>query len=370
MKKTLLVTLDFYPSVGGVSTYWVSLGAYMPSKEWVVMAPLLPKGVHEMPVPYSIYRCTFLAWWCYPRWVPLLFAIAEIIYAEKIEHIIVGQILPVGTAVWLLSKFFHIPYTVSTHGMDVTLPLRSHRKRALCRRICAGATRVSTISEYTARELEKFGVSRNKIVFIHPCPALTAERYPESVESLNVHADKRILLTVGRLVARKGHADVIRALPDLFRDFPDLIYGIIGTGPEHNILQQLINALNLSHRVYLLGELDNNKTAWWYRHCTLFVMTPKEIKGDVEGFGIVYLEANSFGKAVVATRSGGVPDAVVDGRTGVLVSPGDSHSIAGAIRVLLHNDQLRTQMGEYGRDRVERDYNWRTSAEKLQKLFH
>lgn len=366
MKKTLLVTMDFYPALGGVSTYWLSLSRHLPSDKWVVLAPPLPAGVQELPSPYRVYRRRFVSRWFVPRWIPLLFHIFDIARREYIEHIIVGQILPVGTAVRLISRTVGISYSVSTHGMDVTLP--RGRKKWLCRWILRGAKRVFTISSYTAAHLEKLGVIRDRISFIYPCPSITPDVYRDTDESLHFRTAKHILLTVGRLVKRKGHTDVIRALLDLLKEFPDLMYGIIGEGEEHAAIQKTIDELELNHRVYLLGELDNEKTAWWYQHASVFIMTPKDINGDVEGFGIVYLEANSFGKPVIASRSGGIPDAVIDGETGILVPPGDIHSITGAIRTLLHDDTLRTRLGTQGQERALKEFDWKVQAEKISSV--
>ncbi|MBI4268455.1 glycosyltransferase family 4 protein [Candidatus Uhrbacteria bacterium] len=369
MKRTLLVTLDFHPNVGGVASYWRSLSNHLPREQWIVLAPSLPRGWKELEAAYPIFRRNLLVSWLLPRWLPIMFHAAMIARAERISHIVVGQILPVGTAIRILSAVLRIPYTVSTHGMDVTLPLRSYRKRSLARWILRGAQSVITISEYTAHILEQNGVGRERIRFVRPCPVITPALYRDSDQNLHLRTARHILLTVGRLVQRKGVTDVIRALPDLLKEFPDLIYGIIGEGPELHSIQLAIDELSLNHRVYLLGELDNEKIAWWYRHCTLFIMTPKEINGDVEGFGIVYLEAGSFGKPVIGSRSGGVLDAVLDGETGVLVPPANSHAIAGAIRTLLHGDAARTKLGEQGRARVEKDFQWKVQAEKLKRYL-
>lgn len=369
MKRTLLVTLDFYPNVGGVATYWQKLSEQMPKDAWVVLAQKMPAGRAEHKTAYPVYRRNLVVSWLFPRWLPLLYHIALIVRAERIERIIVGQILPVGTVVRIVSFLLRIPYIVSTHGMDVLLPLRSYRKRGLCRWILSGAQTVITISEYTADLLLRHGVDRRRIQFVRPCPEITPEFYRDTDENLHMRAAQVILLTVGRLVRRKGVEDVIRALPDLLKEFPDLMYGVIGEGEERDAIQAVIDELSLNHRVYLLGGLDDEKTAWWYRHSSLFVMTPKEIDGDVEGFGIVYLEAGSFGKAVIGTRSGGVPDAVLDGVTGLLVPPGSSHAIAGAIRALLYNDARRTEMGARGRERVEKEFQWSIQARTLEKLL-
>ena len=109
MKKVLLLTIDFFPSVGGVSYYWMKLGQQLPSDRFVVLAPPLPSGVQELSAPYRIIRKPFLSSWMQPRWITLVTTIRSVVRTERPDHIIVGQILPVGTAMWFLSFIIKVP---------------------------------------------------------------------------------------------------------------------------------------------------------------------------------------------------------------------------------------------------------------------
>ncbi|MBI4239646.1 glycosyltransferase family 4 protein [Candidatus Uhrbacteria bacterium] len=344
MKKTLLVTLDYYPNVGGIANYWKRLSDCLPAESFLVYVPKLSRIV-------------------FPRWLPLFFRVYSIIKKEKIEHVIVGQILPIGTVVWILSKVMQIRYSVSTHGMDIAPERLSSRKIFLCKKILAGAEFVICNSEYTASLVKRYGQIAH-IEIVYPCPSIIPS------DHATIQNQNHTLLTVARLVRRKGHEDVLRALTGLVKEFPDLSYVIIGDGPERQFLENLARQLQLDTRVRFVGHASDEEVAEWYTRTSVVIMTPTREGGDVEGFGITYLEANAFGKPVIASRTGGVGEAVVDGETGILVKPGDSQAIHDAIRCLLNDRVLAERLGNTGRMRVQQDFNWREQARKLEQALH
>ena len=224
MKKVLLVTLDFFPSIGGVSYYWMKLAEQLSADRLVVLAPPLPIGAPELTAPYRIIRTSFLSKWVHPSWLVLVYNLLRVLRQERPDAVIVCQILPVGTAMWLLSFFIKIPYIVSCHGMDITQQTSS-RKRWLMKRIFARARGVIANSHYTGNAIQTFGVPSETISYVYPCPV----RVPDSrlvAPKKNGHT----LLTVGRIVARKGHEYVIQAMPYVRKLFPDTQYVIFGDG--------------------------------------------------------------------------------------------------------------------------------------------
>jgi len=161
----------------------------------------------------------------------------------------------------------------------------------------------------------------------------------------------RIVLSVGRLVARKGFDTLIRAVALLRREFPRAVLALAGDGPERPRLEALARAERLAVR--FLPGLTDAELAAWYRACDVFALLPDErADGDVEGFGIVYLEAGAFGKPVVGTRSGGVPEAVLDGETGILVPPQDPAAACAAIARLFRDPHAAQRLGANGARRV------------------
>ncbi|MEK7618840.1 MAG: glycosyltransferase family 4 protein [Patescibacteria group bacterium] len=364
MRRTLLVTMDFYPAVGGVSNYWLALSERIDPSRWVVLAPPLQKSVSEHKSSIRIIRRRFFSSLLFPRWLPLVFSLFSVVRKERIELIIVGQTLPVGTAVRIVSLLTSIPYIVSTHGMDITLSLSHPRKKLLSSWILSGAEKVITISAYTARVLGRYGISGKKICFVQPCPRIT----PASLAPTSAHAAPTrspIILTVARLVRRKGHDTVISALPEIIKKFPSCLYAIIGEGGERGRLEERVRELRLEEHVLFLGLLSDEHTAWWYQHAGVFVMVPTDEGGDVEGFGLVYLEAGSFGKPVIASDTGGVPDAVLDGVTGIVIPQESPERCARALKKILADPVLAHRMGSAARSRIEREFSWDLQAKKL-----
>lgn len=372
MKKSLLVTLDFHPNVGGVATYWKELGEWVSPSQWVVLAPPLPKGAQELKANYRIIRKSLLSRFLFPRWLPLFFHILYVCRRHHIERIVITHILPVGTAVWLLSKFLRIPYVVSAHGLDIASPRANARKKFLCARILHAANWIIVNSKATAAVVREYGIHEKKIQFVYPCASITPELLKGTVGNSALPAgvkSKKIILTVGRLVKRKGHEYVLRALPGVLAQEPDVVYCIIGDGPHRKDLELLTDELGMRDHVLLTGRLSSQDIAQWYAVCAVFIMTPEDIAGDIEGFGIVYLEAQSFGKPVIGTRVSGVVEAVADGVTGVLVGQRDTVAIQHEIVHMLTDTDFAQRLGEAGKHRVAESFQWKHQAEKLQYLL-
>ncbi len=374
MKKTLLVTLDFYPSVGGIASYWKYLGVCIPSSEWVVLAPLLPLGVQELQTSYRIYRKSFFSLRIFPRWIPSFFSILEVIEKEKIEMVVVSHMLPIGTVLFFLRFIINIPYIIVGHGMDAALPLNNPWKKNLCSFILKSAKAIIANSKKTAENFEKLGGRKEKIHIVYPCPSLDQEKKiknsARSEEVFEKVKDRKVLLSVSRLVERKGHSYVLDALPLIRAVYPDCVYVIVGDGPYRMTLERKVSELNLNDCVYFCGELQGDDIRKWYDRCDIFVLTPYELSnGDTEGFGIVYLEANLFEKPVIGSRCGGVPDAIVDGVTGLLVDQKNSSQISDVAKRLLGDHLFAKELGMNGKQRVEREFLWTQAAEKYKEIL-
>jgi len=377
MKKTLLVTIDFPPMIGGVANYWANLNKHFPSEDIVVLAPEYDHShgfdIHQN---YLIYRKNLIskAKWLWPKWLPLLYFMYRLIKSEKIEKVIVGQILPVGTAAYILKKILKFDYVVSAHGMDVKTPKVGTRKYKIMKKVFRKASHVISNSQFTKRAIEKLGVPADKISIIYPCPNIqTIDIDPVLQEDIiNQYdlQDKKILLTVGRLVERKGHDRVIQSMAKLSQRFPDLRYVIIGRGSNLSNLKYLVKRLGLKKQVIFLERVDDDELQIFYDLADVFIMTSRELSsGDVEGFGIVYLEANNFKKPVIAGRTGGATEAVEHEVNGLLVDPDDFRHIAKAITKLFKHKDLARQLGEKGFERNQTRFCWPVQAEKLENII-
>jgi phosphatidylinositol alpha-1,6-mannosyltransferase len=373
MKKLLIMTIEFPPQKGGIANYLAGLAGALPVGKVVVLAGKY-NGAEDFDIKqsYKIYRKKLFTGILWPKWLPMVWHLWRAVRQEKIEAVLVGQVLPVGTAAMFLKKFFKIPYFVSCHGMDILTAARDSGKKKLMNEILERADIIVVNSEFTKKELLKLGVLENKMVVIYPCIREGDRVAPEKIYEIKNRlglADKKIIFTVGRLVERKGQNKVIEAMPKILERVPQAIYVIVGDGPEKENLKSKIENLKLENEVLLLGEISEEKRNAFYQLCDVFVMIPRQIGADVEGFGTVYLEANSFGKPVIAGRSGGVPEAVADGKTGILVDPENINEISEAVIKILTDENLAKKMGEQGKEGVEKEFKWEEQVEKLEKIL-
>jgi glycosyltransferase involved in cell wall biosynthesis len=211
--------------------------------------------------------------------------------------------------------------------------------------------RVIAISEYTRELSEGWGVPEERLATVHP--SLTndvLEELPVEKREHDLAPHKLRLLTVCRLIERKGVQVVLDAVASLDGHQQRIEYHVVGDGPYRAQLEEQAQALGLNGVVRFHGNLPEESKRDFLTQCDVFVMTPFEThEGDVEGFGIVYLEAGAVGKPVIASRTGGVPDAVLDGRTGILVQQHDVNALRQAIITLLDDRRMRFELGTNGR---------------------
>jgi len=268
-------------------------------------------------------------------------------------------------------RWLGLPYVIYAHGNEVLDAIHSDwgkPRLALKRARCVLAN-----SRFTASLVESAGV-RPEAIKIIPlgCDTETFRpfepdpRFRESV--LGARVDGPVILTVGNLVERKGHDLVMRALPTILKKVPGVTYVIVGDGPYRRTLEDLASSLRVAPQVVFAGRVPDDDLPKFYGLSDIFAMPSRARLDayDVEGFGIVYLEAGASGKPIVAGRSGGVEEAVLDGITGLLVDPSSEEDLARALIRLLTDDELRLKLGHQGRDRVQREYTWSIVGARVQ----
>jgi phosphatidylinositol alpha-1,6-mannosyltransferase len=240
------------------------------------------------------------------------------------------------------------------------------------------ATLVAACSRFTAEAVVALGVPRSRVRVAYP--GVDTTRFsprpdPELLGSSEPRAqspEPPRLLTVSRLHERyKGHDTVIRALPLVLARHPGTRYVIVGDGPLRAYLARLAQSLGVEQAVRFRGEEPDDLLPSLYRACDVFVQLSREalVGGGAEGFGIACLEAAACGKPVVAGRSGGLPDAVQDGTTGVLVDPDDVADAADAIVALLDDAERARRLGEAGRARVLERFTWDHVLAQARRVF-
>ncbi len=368
MNKTLLITID--SDVGGVANYYQGICDHLPSDKISILT------VKEYKIFYSknypVYRSNLifdLPIW--PKWLPVFWHLWKIARKEKVKTVLVGQILPIGTVALFLSKILDFNYAVFAHGMDIALSQKSARKKFLAKKILKNAKIIIANSNFTKQGLLKSGVDENQIIVLYPCPHIkppASEKIKvDLIEKYNLK-NKKIILSAARLVKRKGFDAVIKAIPQAAKEINNFVYIIAGEGEYSDELKKMARASGHSDKIIFTGISDEELKAF-YDLCDLYIMPSRNINGDVEGFGIVYLEAGSFGKPVIAGKSGGATEAVMNNKTGILVNPESVSEISGALTRLLKDKNLSIKLGQCAQERVKNEFNWNLQVEKLKKFL-
>lgn len=371
--------MDFPPEIGGVANYWGNLLLNLPEDKVVVLAPENDNSLDfDVKQKYVVYRRRLLTtssrvW---PRWWPYLWQVYRLCRVESPEQIIVGQVLPGGTIAWLMKKILNIPYILSFHGLDISMAQMTKRRKKWFRFLVNSASKIIVNSDFTKQKLILvMGTVKAPIEIVYPCASiLPLNEYSDLI--LNDFVDrysvknKKIILSVGRLVERKGFDQMIRVVSNIRRKMPFIHYFIVGRGPDKNRLESIVVHHNAEKYVTILSDVSDDELPYFYKLADLFVMLPRELAdGDVEGFGIVFLEANLFHLPVLAGNSGGVPEAVENNVSGVLVDSSDIMQIQQAAESLLKNDENRRLMGDLGFERAQRLYNWPAQAKRLEAFL-
>lgn len=297
------------------------------------------------------------------RSLPELFRIME---SKETDYLICGHftLIPIGL---FLRRVMGIPVGTIIHGKELLFRgMLKSIKRKFGKFLISKSDLLFMSNSFVKEKLLEMGFQEDRVVMIPFGVNLGNGLVTSKKQRKN---NKKNILTVGRLVERKGHDVVIKALPLVLEKFPNVRYIIVGKGPMERGLKELVRSMVLNHSVEFCGEVKNIDD--YYQNCDVFVMPSRfiEKKGDVEGFGLVFLEANFFGKPVIAGRSGGISDAVIDGVTGLLVNPEDSTEIANAIIKLLENHELARKLGEQGRKRVLEEFTWEKAADVIERTM-
>lgn len=342
----LLITIDYHPNVGGVARY---LAGWSKKHGADVLAPLPRISAGGLAPKFSkeseaVIRKKLL-WSIPPKWLPFLFW--TLFYAKRYDEIIISHILPAGYAALLAQK----PYTVILHGLDIILASKNRWKRYLAKKILDRAGRIVVNSRATGELLRKSLGDLYNYDIEYP---LIAPLPPPEKDLKTEFAGKKIILSLGRLIKRKGQEKIIRLLPKILQEVPDAVYIIAGGGPERRNYELLIANYKLQNHVFLIGKVKEKELSDFYAACDIFVMPSLPSRDDWEGFGIVCLEAAYFEKPVVVTNAGGLPEAVEDGKTGYVAN--NDEELYEKIIMLLKDEELAKRMGEAGKERVKNKF--------------
>lgn len=372
MRRTLLVTNDFPPRAGGIQSYVLSLAQRLPPDSLVVYAPSWP-GAAEFDArqPFPVYR--------HPGslMVPgqaVRSRAAELIREHRIGAVWYGAAAPLALLTPSLRGLGIVRTVACTHGHEVGWSMLPGSRAAL-RRIGRANDVLTFVSRYARRRISSALGPMAALEYLPP-GVLTETYRPDPHARATIRrrygvGDAPLVLSVSRLVARKGQDALIRAATRIRAASPGARMLIVGDGPDRTRLAGLIERLGLGREIQLAGSVPWAELPAHYAAADVFAM-PCRTRGlglDVEGLGLVFLEAAASGLPVVAGRSGGAPETVQEGRTGTVVDGRDVPAVATAVAGLLADPARAASMGANGRRWVTDAWNWETSAHRLAALL-
>jgi phosphatidylinositol alpha-1,6-mannosyltransferase len=283
-----------------------------------------------------------------------------LVFREKPDLVYFSHPYPTAL-IGLATRMFGRPYVVHTHGNELRRQ-RSFLTDWLRRLVMRKAFRVVCTSNWGKDLVCKMGIDPGRAVVINPKIDPQKFETPPGLDSFKPREgldQKTVILTVGHLIPDKGQHLVIRALPEIIHRFPNVQYVCAGAGPDAAKLQRLAEELAVADHVAFPGNRD---IVSFYHACDIFVLPSM-----FESFGVVYIEAGACSKPVIGTRAGGIPDAVADGETGLLVEAGDVRAIQLALNKLLQDAALRDRLGRQGYARVMCSFTSDRLAHELQE---
>ena len=370
VRRHLLVTNDFPPKVGGIQNYLWELWRRLPADCFSVLTRPHPEAAEfDAGEEYPIVRSAV------PFLLPVPRVLAEIrglLASVGAELVVFDPAVPVGA----LGPRLGVPYGVVLHGAEVTVPARMPGVAAVLRRTLAGADIVISASGYAAAEARRLcpamvpddyvppGVDTGRFV------PLDAERRGQARRRLGVAPDETLVLSVSRLVPRKGMDRLIEAVARLAPGRPDLRLLIAGAGRDAGRLEAFVRRTGAPAR--LLGRVAEDALADLYGASDLFAMLCRKrwFGLEQEGFGIVFLEAAAAGVAQIAGDSGGAAEAVEHGAGGLVVEkPDDVEAVADALAALLDDPERRRRLGAEARRRVEEHFSYDHLARRLRQVL-
>ena len=374
MRRTLIVTNDFPPRRGGIQSFVHELALRLDPDRLTVYAPKWDgDAAFDAAAPFEVVRHPTSLMIGGPG---VRRRAASLARSRKAEVVVFGASAPLGLITPVLRKAGVRRAIAITHGHEAgwaALPVA----RQLLRRIGDETDVVTYLGEYFRVRLATAlsPVAAARMTQLHPGVDPAAFR-PDPAARAAIRqryglGDRPVVICVSRLVPRKGQDTLLRAWPAVLRQVPDAALLIVSGGPYAKTLRRLAEQTGVVSSVTFTGPVPQTELPAHYAAGDVFSMPCRTRRGglDVEGLGIVYLEASAAGLPVVGGDSGGAPDAILAGETGYVVGGRDVAALSGHLIALLSDPAGAKAMGEKGRAWVERDWNWDLTASRLRALI-
>lgn len=373
--KRLLITCDFPPVPGGQSSFFGNLWSQAGPEDSSVL--MVPRDSAYTSADHRLWKIIRFRCIRGEQWhrriirlglISVQMLIALVVFRPREIH--AGQLMVTGLPACAMSWLLNAQIFLYAFGSDVMEFHGRRWARPFLQRLFRESSLVFACSSFTASFIADRYEVREKIRLLHPG---VEERFFLCDTDLTDHLKyryslhgKKVVLSLGRLIERKGFDMIIRSLPRMVDDVPNLHYLIGGEGPFKEKMENMVLESGLQEYVTFCGAIDMKELPSFYRLADVFAMIPRmlEKRGDVEGFGIVYLEANAAGIPIVASRSGGASDAVKNGVNGLIVNdPADPIEIAKKIKIILTDEQLKEKLSRQSLAWAEK-FQWATQQQK------
>lgn len=374
----LMITELFLPTKGGTAVSFDDDFRRLGGKAVHIVTADVPGAAEfDRTHPNSVHRLTLKrSPWLKPESLVIYSKLFLTSLGLTIKHrfaaIFAGRALPEGIVAWAVARLHGCKVLIYAHGEELTGWGRGRKFQAMCFAL-RHADRVLANSDFTRDTLVSLiGVSPDRIAVIYPTVDIEGMRpglpHDDLLAGIGIGKGQQLILSVGRLVRRKGFDQVIKSLPYLEQQGLEVHYALIGIGEDWDYLQGLAHELGVSERLHLLGHVKAEDLSRWYNACTLFAMPNRDIQGDTEGFGLVFLEAGACEKPVLAGLAGGTGSAVVDGVTGLRVDGESLEEVQHAIARVLQDPAKAIEMGRQARERVRANFTHERRVAELREM--
>lgn len=380
MKKTLLLTENFPPKKGGSGRWFWELYSRLPNDKVLIVANDTPEGrefdkTHELDIVRIELESTE---WGLASTKGLGFywetirKVLKLIKGHGIEEVHCGRVIPEGVIARALKLLAGARYNCFVHGEDVETAATSREHSLLVKNVCKNASMLICNSENTANIVRKLGFdSGSKCEVLHP--GVDTSRFEVAAPDTSFRqqmgwSGKRVLLTVGRLQRRKGQDFLIKSMPALLKEFPDLFYAVVGRGECYDELISLVDQHKLHDNVCVYPDMDDEALIKCYQQCDIFILPNRTIDNDIEGFGMVLVEAQVCGKPVIAGDSGGTRETMNIGKTGHIIDCSSTENLLKELSPILRNREIvdgEVDIADYAKKR----FNWDQHVAKAKRLF-
>tara|TARA_Y100001935_G_scaffold232182_1_gene213739 strand:- start:1495 stop:2694 length:1200 start_codon:yes stop_codon:yes gene_type:complete len=378
-----LITEEFRPSIkGGIATWSSDLAYYLHKQNYNVTVFIKKhKGIKKSfdinKFPFKVYLMRGRDWAFFKKWY-ISFYIFKFLKRNQ-KPIIISTNWELSQGIIFYKNFFKFSLITILHGLEVTR-LKSfkykHRVKNFTKAIINSDKTVS-VSNYTKNKANT--IIKNKIdIEVIPNFVNTKNFYPISDEkyftNFSHYKNDIILLTLSRLVKRKGHLVVIDSMKELTKKYSNIRYLIAGTGDKsyEKELKKYIKKLNLEKYIHLLGYISEKRKKIIYNLCDIYIMTslPNDEEGDSEGFGITFLEANACGKPVIGSKVGGISDVIYNGKNGFLVEPSNSRNLTNTLIKIIDDKNLYNILSKNSVNFIEENFDISLIGKRFKKIIN